>query len=81
MSCGAGWCATAEPHLAAGFPAFLAHAAVGAAASAAARRSPRPGIRLGVITTHGTTAAPAVDPICVLKGLVDGFGPLTGLPP
>jgi hypothetical protein len=30
---------------------------------------------------HGTTAAPAVDPICVLKGLVDGFGPVSGLPP
>ena len=30
---------------------------------------------------HGTTAAPAIDPVCVLKGLVDGFGPLSGLPP
>jgi hypothetical protein len=30
---------------------------------------------------HGTTAAPAVDPLCVLKGLVDGFGPVSGLPP
>lgn len=30
---------------------------------------------------HGTTAAPAVDPLCVLKGLIDGFGPLSGLPP
>lgn len=32
-------------------------------------------------TIYGSKMAPGIDPFCVLKGLVDGFGPITGLPP
>jgi hypothetical protein len=28
---------------------------------------------------HGSTAAPMVDPICAIGGLINGFGPLNGL--
>lgn len=28
---------------------------------------------------HGTVAAPMVSPLCVLDGLLNGFGPLNGL--
>jgi hypothetical protein len=29
---------------------------------------------------HGAAAAPMVDPICIIGGLINGFGPLNGLP-
>jgi len=32
-------------------------------------------------TIYGTKAAPGIDPICAVKGLLFGFGPLSGLPP
>jgi hypothetical protein len=30
---------------------------------------------------HGTQAAPGIDPFCVALGLLNGFGPISGLPP
>jgi hypothetical protein len=32
-------------------------------------------------TIYGTKAAPGIDPICAVKGLLFGFEPLSGLPP
>jgi hypothetical protein len=34
-----------------------------------------------LVVPDGRAAVPTLDPICVVKGLVDGFGPLSGLPP
>jgi hypothetical protein len=34
----------------------------------------------GVGALGGSTAAPMVDPICIIGGLINGFGPLNGLP-